>query len=538
MLLLLVAGFASARLGAQVLPPPSVRPDKSPTLSTEARLFVREYKFEGNRAFSSNELAKVTQPFTNREITSGEIEAARRAVSVFYVTNGFVNSGAVIPDQNPASGTITIRIVEGVLSGIELHGNKWLTDRYITSRVRRWSEAPLNVNDLQEGLQLLRQNPNVRQINAELRPGMAPGESLLDLKVEDQQPFRVGLEIDNLRPPSVGAGQIWLLLSDLNLTGHSDVLDFRYGIANAGTSGFEFSGVDNLEASYLLPITRFDTSIGIHGSRLNTSLVEEPFTTLGIESLTRSYGVVLRQPFLQTANHEGAVSIGFDHRQNNTTLLGEPFNLSPGAVDGEMVVSVLRVSQEWLQRGQNSVLALRSTFNIGLDVLEATNDGIPGDPQGKFFSWLGQGQYIQRLFNTQNQFILRVSGQWTTEPLLALEQYSVGGFETVRGYLENQLVRDRGIVSSVEFRVPVLFNKAGAGIVHLAPFFDFGGAWNVNGSPSPTTIYSTGIGLLVAPSRHFSAQLYWGHRLREVEIPDGSGAQGLGLTFKINIQAF
>ena len=501
-------------------------------------MFVRGFKFEGNRAFSSNELAKVTEPFTNREITSGEIEEARRAVSVFYVTNGFVNSGAVIPDQNPASGTITIRIVEGVLSGIELRGNKWLTDRYITSRVRRWSEAPLNVNELQEGLQLLRQNPNVKQINAELRPGMAPGESLLDLKVEDQQPFRVGLEIDNLRPPSVGAGQIWLLLSDLNLTGHSDVLDFRYGIANAGTSGFEFSGVDNLEASYLLPITRFDTSIGIHGSRLNTSLVEDPFPTLGIESLTRSYGLVLRQPFLQTANHEGAVSIGFDHRQNNTTLLGEPFNLSPGAVDGEMAVSVLRVSQEWLQRGQNSVLALRSTFNIGLDVLDATNDGIPGDPQGKFFSWLGQGQYIQRLFNTQNQFILRVSGQWTTEPLLALEQYSVGGFETVRGYLENQLVRDRGIVSSVEFRVPVLFNKAGAGIVHLAPFFDFGGAWNVNGSPSPTTIFSTGIGLLIAPSRHISAQLYWGHRLREVVIPDDSGAQGLGLTFKINIQAF
>jgi len=47
----------------------------------------------------------------------------------------------------------------------------------------------------------------------------------------------------------------------------------------------------------------------------------------------------------------------------------------------------------------------------------------------------------------------------------------MGGFESVRGYLENQLVRDRGIVSSVEFRLPVLFNKAGAGIVHLAPFF-------------------------------------------------------------------
>ena len=29
----------------------------------------------------------------------------------------------------------------------------------------------------------------------------------------------------------------------------------------------------------------------------------------------------------------------------------------------------------------------------------------------KFFAWLGQAQYVQRIFNTQNQLILRVTGQ-------------------------------------------------------------------------------------------------------------------------------
>ncbi len=265
--------------------------------------------------------------------------------------------------------------------------------------------------------------------------------------------------------------------------------------------------------------------------------------TLDITSLTTSYGVVLRQPVYQTANQEAALSIGFDYRKNKTSLLGEPFKISPGAEEegaekGEMVVSVLRLSQEWIQRGQNHVLALRSTFNLGLDVLDATDNGSPSEPNAKYFSWLGQGQYVQRLFNTQNQLVLRVTGQWTAEPLLALEQLSVGGLGSVRGYLENQLVRDRGFVSSVEFRLPVLFNKAGAGIVHLAPFFDFGGAWNVADSPSPTTIYSTGVGLLLAPDKHISAQLYWGYRLRHVEISDDAGAQDLGLSFKINIQAF
>jgi hemolysin activation/secretion protein len=233
-----------------------------------------------------------------------------------------------------------------------------------------------------------------------------------------------------------------------------------------------------------------------------------------------------------------ALSLGFDWRKNRTWLLGQPFDLAPGAVNGEMVVSVLEFSQEWLNRGQSHVLALRSTFNFGLDAAGATDDGITRDPNGKFFSWLGQGQYIQRLFHTQNQLVLRVSGQWTDDPLLALQQFSVGGADTVRGYLENQLVRDRAIVSSVEFRVPVLFNKAGAGILQLAPFFDYGGAWNINGSPNPTSIYSVGAGILLSPNKYISAELYWGYRLKHVNVPNDSGAQGDGLTFKVTIQAF
>lgn len=536
--LLLAGVLFTGAIHAQVLPPPPVGPEQDYKLPTAPRLLVREFQFEGNRAFSVAELSLVTSSFTNRSLSSEELEQARRAVSLFYINHGYVNSGALLPDQNPTNGIIRIQIVEGVLTGIELSGNRWLRDNYINSRLQRWATPPLNLNQLQEGLQLLRQNPNVQQINAELKPGTAPGEALLDVRVADQQPFRLGLQADNRRPPSVGAEQISVLASDLNLTGYGDRLDFRYGIANADTDGMEFSEANNLDGSYLVPLTRYDTTLGLSASRLNTGLIEETFVPLNIESLTTSYGVVLRQPVYQTANQELAFSLGFDHRKNESSLLGLPFNLSPGAVNGEMTVSVLRFSQEWLDRGPNHVLALRSTFNFGLDVLDATDDGISGNPDAKFFSWLGQAQYIRRLFNTQTELILRVTGQYTDEPLLALEQFSVGGVETVRGYLENQLVRDRGIVSSVEVRVPVFFNKTGAGIVHLAPFFDFGGAWNVDNSPGPHTVSSVGLGLLLSPSKHFSAQLYWGHQLREIDTSDDSGLQENGVHFKVNFMAF
>jgi hemolysin activation/secretion protein len=533
----------ASTLGAQVLPPPPASQMQSNRLESAARLFVRSFRFEGNTAFSNEELAKVAEPYTNREITSGELEEARRAVTLHYINHGYVSSGAVLPDQTPTNGIVLMRIVEGRISRIEVRGNRWLRDGFITSRLERWDGPPLSVNQLTEGLQLLRQNPNVGQINAELKPGAAPGESVLDARVVDELPFRVGLQADNHRPPSVGAEEISLLLADLNLTGNSDALNLRYGIADSGPDGFGFSGFNNVEGSYALPLNRYDTTIGAHASKLDTSIIEQPFAGGSLQkffgSETITYGVFLRQPFFQTANHEAAFTIAFDRGQNDTTLFGVPFSISPGAVNGRMIVSALRLSQEWLGRKQNQVLALRSTFNVGLDVLDATDHAY--QPNGQFVSWVGQAQYVRRLFNTQNQLIFRLNGQWTDEPLLALEQISVGGWQTVRGYRENTLVRDRGIVSSLECRVPVLFNKAGLGIVDIAPFFDFGSARNINGSPEPdkpNTIYSIGLGLLLAPNNHINAQLYWGYRLRHIPMPPDKNAQDLGLHFQVNFNVF
>lgn len=523
---------------AQVLPPPPPEAGVVARWASQPMLRVEEFRFEGNTVFSAAELSALTAPYTHRDITSEELEEARRAVSLHYVSRGYVNSGAILPDQDPSAGVVVIRVVEGVLSGIELRGNRWLRESYLVPRIERWAGPPLNLEELKEGLQILRQNGNVQRINAELKPGNAPGEAILDVHVEDRQPFRAGVQFDNERPPSVGENQIWLLGSDVNLTGHSDVLDVRYGMVQGAIDDLEWSGMDNVEASYLVPVTRYDTTVGLFWSRLNSSLVEESFRTLDVRSLTSSYGIMVRQPVWQTANREFALSMGFDHRRNESSLLGERFNLSPGAEDGEMKVSVLRVSQEWVDRGQDYVLGLRSTFNFGLDVLDASDNGITGDPNGRYFSWLGQGQYIRRLFNTANLLVLRVAGQWTGESLLGLEQMSVGGRETVRGYRENQLVRDTGLATSVEFRIPVWFDGEGAGIVHLAPFFDFGGGWNVQGSSQPSTLSSAGIGLLATPWKQVAAELYWGHPFRDIDIEDDNSAQDLGLHFRLNISAF
>jgi hypothetical protein len=64
------------------------------------RVFVKEIRVTGSTVFSPDDLAKVTAPYTNREITSEDLESLRQALTLHYVNRGYFTSGAVVPDQD------------------------------------------------------------------------------------------------------------------------------------------------------------------------------------------------------------------------------------------------------------------------------------------------------------------------------------------------------------------------------------------------------------------------------------------------------
>ena len=103
----------------------------------------------------------------------------------------------------------------------------------------------------------------------------------------------------------------------------------------------------------------------------------------------------------------------------------------------------------------NQVIAARSTLSIGLDAFDATQQH-GSVPDGQFVTWLGQLQWARRLGDWGIQSIFRTDLQLSNRSLLPMEQCAVGGFNTVRGYRENQLVRDECFIASLELRVPIV----------------------------------------------------------------------------------
>ena len=499
---------------------------EAPTQPGTLRVLVRDVRVIGNTAFSDTEIAEVTAPFKRRTLMTEDLERLRLALTLLYVNKGYLTSGAIIPDQDVTSGIITVQIIEGKLRRIDLEGNRWFSSSYLRDRLSLGDRTPVRLDPLQEQLQLLQQDRRIERVNAELRPGDQRGDSLLNVRVADKNPFHASMEVNNYQTPLVGEIRGVGTLVDDNLTGHGDPLRLSYGQSSGA-----FPIVD---ASYALPFNRYGTTFSPYYRRYGFKLIEPPFSPLNIKTNSEIIGMSLRHPIYKTVTDEVALSIIGEHLFTQSFLFnGTPsqvtFNSFPGFQNGAATVSALRFAQDWTHRTLDTVLAVRSRFSVGLNVLGATINANPDTPDGQFFSWLGQVQTIKQFGENflGMQLLGRMDLQFTNSPLFSLEQVSLGGRYTVRGYREVTILRDNSFIASVEPRFPLLRWANGEPMVQFAPFIDIAHGWNIGDNrPAPTapitsfpdTLASVGAGLRwnILPNDKASFEVYWGQQLKHV----------------------
>lgn len=514
----------------------------APTQPGTVRVFVRDVRVIGNTAFSDTEIAEVTAPFTNRTLMTEDLERLRLALTLLYINKGYLTSGAIIPDQDVTSGVITVQIIEGKLTRIDVEGNRWFRSSYLSDRLSLGIRTPVTLDPLQEQLQLLQQDRRIERVNAELRPGDQRGDSLLNVRVADKNPFHASMEVNNYQTPLVGEMRGIGTLVDDNLTGHGDPLSLSYG---QSSGAFPI-----VNASYALPFNRYGTTFSPYYRRYDFKLIEPPFGSLNINTNTEIIGMSLRHPIYKTVTDEVALSIIGEHLFTQSFLFGTvPFNFFPGFQNGAATVSALRFAQDWTHRTVDTVLAVRSRFSVGLNVLSATINANPDTPDGQFFSWLGQAQAIKQFGEEWlgMQLLGRMDLQLTNSPLFPLEQVSLGGRYTVRGYREVTILRDNSFIASVESRFPLVRWANGEPMVQFAPFVDVAHGWNLGDNrPSvtapitsfPNTIASVGAGLRwnILPNEKATFEVYWGQQLKHVpRISNTTQDHGVHMGIVVNL---
>jgi hemolysin activation/secretion protein len=349
------------------------------------------------------------------------------------------------------------------------------------------------------------------------------GKNILQVNIQEAPAFQAGIGYDNYRPPSIGSWEGTIFLSHDNLFGLGDRFSGQYWLSE---------GLNLYDISYEIPINALDGTVKARYWNSNNVVTESFLREFEIENQSENLSFSLRQPIFRSVQNELALDFSFDLRRSRSFLLDEDFCFSSPCQEGKTNLTILRFAQEWLNRSPVEAIALRSRFSLGVAAFDAIVTDF--EPNSEFFIWLGEFQYLRQI-NSHNLLLIRFSAQFTPDGLPIVEQFSLGGIDTVRGYIQNQLVTDNGVFGSAELRVSLTGDPR---ILQLTPFLEMGMGWNtLFPNPDPNTLASVGLGLRWEIVQGLTARVDYGIPLISV-TRQGNSLQENGFYFSIRYQPF
>lgn len=510
---------------------PPIPTAKEQPLLDNTRLKVKSFQLSGNTVFSTEVLQGLITEFlaqhaVNGELTLDEVELLRKTLSNYYISRGYVNSGAKITGYEKDTATVVVQIVEGTIQDIVIRGAGGLTTDYIRSRLLADENAPFNIQELQENFQLLLNDPLLDGMNGKIRPGDEPGQAILDLDIQRAKPYGVTTFTDNYRPPSIGAVGAGASGWVRNMTGLGDT--FALTVVGSGGS-MRYSG------GYSIPLFGTKALGYVNFDEGNSQVIESSFQNLNIKSQVHIGEIGASYPLIDTLRRRLVIGGLFSIRANDTSVLGQPYSFVPGVVGGYTQVTVARTYQEYTERWTRHALSIRNTLSFGMNALGAT-PAKENFPSSQFVSWLLQTQYAYLLNDEGAQVILRENLQLTNHPLLPLERIAVGGASTVRGYRTNFMVRDEGYTFSAELRYPLeSFSFMDYPVlVTVYPFTDFGEAWDLGGPRNQIWSVGSGINFKYVD---LQADLNYGYALMRPHYSAIRDIQDEGIYFRVTYEA-
>ncbi|MBK1989141.1 ShlB/FhaC/HecB family hemolysin secretion/activation protein [Sphaerospermopsis aphanizomenoides BCCUSP55] len=514
----------------EIVPPEPVPETEAKTEPETVSQNIQVDKIEvtGSTIFNQEQLNALTQPVQGRSVTLEELREVANNITQLYLDRGYLTTRAILANQTISDGVVQIRIIEAGVEKIEIEGTKRINPNYVRSRIALGIKTPLATGDLEDQLRLLRADPLFSNVEASIRAGTQVGQNILVVRVTEADSFKAGLSVDNYSPPSIGSERFGINTSYRNLTGLGDELAASYYFtAQGGSNIYDFS--------YRIPVNAMNGTVQLRTSINNNEVIQEPFKDFDIRGESQLYEVSFRQPLVRSPRQEFALSLGFTVQDGQTFTFAGPTAFGFGPDDeGNSRTRVIKFGQDYLARDINGAWSLRSLFSFGIDVLDATSNDDP-IPDGKFFSWLGQIQRVQR-FSDNYTLIAQAEAQLTPDGLLPSQQFVIGGGQSVRGYRQNARAGDNGVRFVLENQITIHKDKNTEQFIKVAPFFDLGYVWNTDDNPNTlqkqTFLAGAGVGVLWQLLPGLNMRLDYGLPL--IDLDDrGVNAQDEGFYFSV-----
>lgn len=433
-----------------------------------ARVFISRIAVDASKILTSKEIAAITAPYENREISIVELQEVIGRINEVYKNKNYITAKAILPPQTIEKGVVRIQLVEGRIGKLFLSGNQYTRDRFFLDRLNLVNGELVRLDSLEQQLSYFNITNDVR-LRAELKPGAAFGTTDIVLVAQEPDNQPLLLFADNAGSKNTGQYRVGFSWTNKSLSGNRDALTLA-PVWSKGT----FAG----SVAYSVPVNSSGGRMAISYDKNRIDILKGEFSHLNIEGYSYDLGLSYIWPRVVRPGFKSEQSLQV-HTKNSETLF-DGSKLLDTDVDTAVMGFALQASDS-----KNAAYVHHTVTRIHAESGDSSQ-----------FVKYNLFAVRQKSLAAGAMVTVRLEAQLTPDRNLpTVEQFSLGGMSSVRGYPTGLLLGDRGYFVSAEWSRPVYPNVTGF------LFLDHGGALPYKGNnqsnSSDDYLTSFGIGSLI-----------------------------------------
>ncbi len=398
----------------------------------------------------------VREQRSKRGVTLGQIETVADRITQFYRQRGFILAKAYIPQQEVRDGVVTLTLLLGTLSRVEVQNNELYEADLLSSVFDNWYTKPITNRVVEESLYLINDYPGVVTTGF-FEPGDQVGDTRLNIIVQNEERYEFNMRLDNHGSVQTGEYRLYGEARINNLLGNADQLH----VAALYTVEPENTKYRQIRYSSRFLSPRFDIAGGISNNDfvLGAGNAEaDSITNLDITGSTEQADITATYSFKRSRTNSLFGIIKIEEIESKLRFGAFP---DSGDVGLDDIVNNTTLTFSYDLLDEEDTILHQGNFNLLFGSFEKGAD--PG--QDEDYSILSADYSLLTFWrpaflDSRTRLVYRAAMQYSESALSSINQYSLAGPTRVRAYEVNQFSADNAIYTGVDwvFDAPEIFN--------------------------------------------------------------------------------
>jgi hemolysin activation/secretion protein len=457
-------------------------------------------------------------------------EAINVAIARYYREKGFFLARAYIPEQKINNGIVNINVVEGFIDQIVFSGNRLYSDEQLNQVFSPLLGATIFLDNVESAVFIANDYPGL-DANVLFGPGLVPGSAAIQVNVKEEISNGY-VTFDNYGSELTGENRLRGNYQFYNLLGKADRLDVN-GIVTLSPQNSLYYDI-----AYQQPV--MDSRYLVGGSfNANQYDVGGNLADLNIKGKSTILRGFMARTISRMRTSRITTTADLSLKSAESRVISTLVSRDKLTVIG---ASADYAGTSWSNSGAYQQISGRLSIGLAdfLGSMDSSGNGLSGRrgtnqdrASGDFTKINFDYLRISQLTEFQS-LLLRVSGQTTSDILSSVEQFSLGGPDTVRAYPVAESLVDKALLLSAEWRADASpdIPKNWLNKLQFSIFYDYAkGSLNdpLTNDIASVSLSGLGFGLQVVPFNKFTAKVQVAFDLGDEPL----GSQSLPFYFSL-----